>query len=50
MISARDALGLLRDGNRRFIADVRSRENLPSRARRVELAAGQAPFAAILGC
>src|SRR5271156_6001044 len=50
MISARDALGLLRDGNRRFIADVRSRENLPSRARRVELAAGQAPFATILGC
>jgi len=50
MISARDALGLLRDGNSRFIADVRSRENLPSRARRVELAAGQAPFAAILGC
>jgi carbonic anhydrase len=50
MISARDALGLLREGNRRFIADVRSRENLPSRARRVELAAGQAPFAAILGC
>jgi carbonic anhydrase len=50
MISARDALGLLREGNSRFIADVRSHENLPSRARRVELAAGQAPFAAILGC
>jgi carbonic anhydrase len=50
MISARDALALLRGGNNRFIADVRSRENLPSRARRVELAAGQAPFAAILGC
>lgn len=50
MISARDALGLLREGNRRFVADVRSHENLPSRARRVELAAGQAPFATILGC
>jgi carbonic anhydrase len=50
MISAREALGLLQDGNARFVADVRSRENLPSRARRVELAAGQAPFAAILGC
>jgi carbonic anhydrase len=50
MISAREALGLLREGNSRFVADVRSRENLPSRARRVELAAGQAPFAAILGC
>ena len=41
---------LLRDGNRRFVADVHSRDNLPSRARRIELAAGQAPFAAILGC
>jgi carbonic anhydrase len=29
---------------------VRSRDSLPSRARRIELAAGQAPFAAILGC
>ncbi len=50
MVSARDALGLLRDGNRRFVADVRSRDTLPSRARRIELAAGQAPFAVILGC
>jgi carbonic anhydrase len=50
MLSAREALELLRDGNRRFAADVRSRDSLPSRARRVELAAGQAPFAAILGC
>ncbi len=50
MIPARDALGLLRDGNSRFVADVRSRGTLPSRARRIELAAGQEPFAAILGC
>ena len=50
MIPAHEALERLREGNRRFIADVRSHENLPSRARRVELAAGQAPFAAILGC
>ena len=28
----------------------RSRDMLPSRARRMELTAGQAPFAAILGC
>jgi len=41
---------LLREGNRRFVADVRSQDTLPSRARRIELAAGQAPFAAILGC
>jgi carbonic anhydrase len=50
MILAQDALALLRDGNRRFVADVRSRDTLPSRARRIELAAGQQPFAAILGC
>jgi carbonic anhydrase len=50
MTSALDALDLLREGNRRFVADVRSHENLRSRARRVELAAGQAPFATILGC
>jgi carbonic anhydrase len=50
MVSAPDALALLRDGNRRFVADVRSRDTLPSRARRIELAAGQEPFAVILGC
>lgn len=49
-ITAEDALGLLRSGNRRFVADVRSHDALPSRARRIELAAGQEPFAAILGC
>lgn len=50
MICAADALALLRDGNRRFVADVRSHDRLPSRARRIELAGGQAPFAAVLGC
>jgi carbonic anhydrase len=50
MVSARDALALLCDGNKRFAADVRSRDTLPSRARRIELAAGQEPFAVILGC
>jgi carbonic anhydrase len=50
MVPAPDALALLRDGNRRFVADVRSRDTLPSRARRIELAAGQEPFAVILGC
>jgi carbonic anhydrase len=50
MISAREGLDLLRDGNRRFVADVRSHDALPSRARRIELAAGQEPFAAVLGC
>src|ERR1700730_11202846 len=50
MIPARESLALLRDGNLRFVADVRSHDTLPSRARRIELAAGQQPFAVILGC
>src|SRR3979409_454787 len=50
MIPARDALQRLRDGNRRFVDDTRSSESLISPRRRIELAAGQAPFAAILGC
>ncbi len=50
MIGAREALERLREGNERFVADVRSRDTWPSRARRIELATGQAPFAAILGC
>jgi carbonic anhydrase len=50
MISALESLSLLREGNRRFVAEIRRDEALPSRARRVELAARQEPFAAILGC
>jgi carbonic anhydrase len=50
MISAHEALDRLREGNRRFVADVRSPDSLTSPRRRAELAAGQEPFAAILGC
>jgi len=50
MISAPEALALLRDGNHRFVAEVRSPDNPSSRSRRMELAAGQEPFAIILGC
>src|SRR6202790_319169 len=50
MISARDALELLREGNHRFVSEVSSRDTFESRARRLELTAGQEPFAAILGC
>src|SRR6476469_2211189 len=50
MISAREALERLRDGNRRFVSGVRSRETLTNQMRRDELAAGQEPFAIILGC
>jgi carbonic anhydrase len=50
MISAVEALELLRAGNRRFVADVRSDEILTGHARRRELATGQEPLAIILGC
>jgi carbonic anhydrase len=50
MISAREALERLRDGNGRFASDTRSGDNVVSQARRTELAASQEPFAIILGC
>ena len=50
MISAREALERLRQGNRRFAAGLRSHDTLSSPERRNELAAGQEPFAIILGC
>ncbi len=50
MISAPEALERLREGNRRFVSDVRSDHSLASEARRNELTAGQEPFAIILGC
>jgi carbonic anhydrase len=49
MISAQEALERLREGNRRFVSEVRSRDAL-TQTRRRELAAGQEPFAIILGC
>jgi carbonic anhydrase len=50
MISAGEALRHLREGNRRFEVDDRSRGALTSQARRSELTTGQQPFAVILGC
>ena len=49
MISAREALERLREGNRRFVADDRSHDTPASQVRN-KLAAGQEPFAIILGC
>jgi len=49
MISAQEALERLHEGNRRFVSD--SRETLTGQTRRPrDLAAGQEPFAIILGC
>src|SRR6185369_6197511 len=50
MISAREALERLREGNRRFVSGVRSSYAHTSQARRAELVAGQEPIAIILGC
>ncbi len=50
MISAHAALERLREGNGRFVSEIWGREALRDSARRMEVAAAQAPFAAILGC
>jgi carbonic anhydrase len=50
MIPAPEALERLREGNRRFVSNVRSPEALLSHSQRTALAAGQRPFAIILGC
>jgi carbonic anhydrase len=50
MIPAAEALQRLRDGNYRFVSErSRSGEGLSS-SRRSEVAAGQQPFAIVLGC
>src|SRR5262245_12012414 len=49
MLNALQALGRLREGNRRF-ASNQAAPVLSNPARRAELLAGQEPFAIILGC
>jgi carbonic anhydrase len=48
--AALEALGRLREGNRRFASGAGSADGLPSRTRRAELLTGQQPFAIVLGC
>jgi carbonic anhydrase len=50
MIGAQEALERLREGNWRFVSTVLGVDTLTSRTRRRELAAGQEPFAIVLGC
>ncbi|CAN5224399.1 carbonic anhydrase [soil metagenome] len=50
MTPAREALELLREGNRRFAQDHPERSALDDRTRRSEVVAGQEPIAIILGC
>lgn len=49
MITAREALDRLREGNSRFASGAVARASL-DHARRAELTKGQEPFAIILGC
>lgn len=50
MISALEALERLREGNQRFVSEVRGDRVPAAHIRRNELLAGQEPFAIILGC
>ena len=50
MISAREALERLQEGNRRFASNNGRGARLLSRSRREELARQQEPFAIVLGC
>jgi len=50
MLSASEALDRLREGNERFVADIRSHATVVRRSHRGDLADGQEPFAIILGC
>lgn len=50
IFQAISALQRLREGNQRFIANVRGIDALLTQQRRAELAARQQPFAVVLGC
>ena len=50
MIPATEALTRLREGNKRFVEDIRSHTTVVRRSHRGDLADGQEPFAIILGC
>jgi carbonic anhydrase len=50
MIAAHEALERLKEGNRRFAVDARTPNGVSGVTWRAGLAAGQAPFAIILGC
>ncbi|SHF58314.1 carbonic anhydrase [Microbulbifer donghaiensis] len=50
MLSAREALQRLQEGNQRFVAGRQGEHSGIDESKRKELVAGQAPFAIILGC
>jgi len=50
MISAQEALQRLCEGNHRFVSEIHNQGTLTGQTRRHDLAAGQEPFAIVLGC
>jgi carbonic anhydrase len=50
ILSAREALERLKEGNRRFVSGTQIRDTNPGHSPPAELEKGQAPFAIILGC
>ena len=50
MITAKEALERLREGNRRFVSGTRTSDTFVSHSRRAELAEEQHPYAIVLGC
>jgi carbonic anhydrase len=50
MIPAREALGRLREGNQRFVANIHGTNGFPGQARPADVATSQQPFAIVLGC
>jgi carbonic anhydrase len=50
MVSAREALQRLTEGNRRFVSNLRAADTFPSQAKRAQPTTTQQPFAIILGC
>ena len=50
MLPASEALERLREGNRRFVANVQGANGFPGHARPADVATGQQPFAIVLGC
>ncbi|MBK6425905.1 MAG: carbonic anhydrase [Blastocatellia bacterium] len=50
MISAKEALDKLIEGNRQFVTNVQQSKSRTGNTRRLELSGGQEPFAILLGC
>lgn len=50
MLTSAEALQRLQEGNERFVSQISQQQELASEKRRLNLVAGQAPFAIVLGC